>query len=511
MLLLAIGLAVVGLVGIQVLWLRQTMALKEAQFAQGVDNALHTVSERLERMERMRELRRHDSGRRMLVRLGSLRAEAARSKAALEKETPDDAMDWEEAPAPHEMPAPPDPLAMNGSDVHDPRDEEPIAMERELHEALVSDMVRDILASETGKDIKQRIDPQLLDSLLTRELQEAGVEPGWRYGVYSSTGHAATLHNEAGMDTAGLASTRFRQRLFGHDMAGTPYFLHLVVPDERTSLFTGMLTTVLVSVLFIVIIVAAFGFTIRTIVKQKRINDIRNDLVNNLTHELKTPISTIGLACEALSDPSMPKTEDQIRTFTTMIRAENKRLGSLVENVLQSAVLDSGQMLLKPVDLDLHAVIADVVRSSTMQVSRRNGLIELDLKAEIHHLRGDRTHLTNLLYNLIDNAVKYTEKEPRVRISTSSNDKGITLRIADNGIGIAASEHRKIFDRLYRVPTGDLHNAKGFGLGLSYVRTVVERHGGAVKVESTPGQGSTFQIDLPFEHVQTHEASAGRR
>jgi len=177
--------------------------------------------------------------------------------------------------------------------------------------------------------------------------------------------------------------------------------------------------------------------------------------------------------------------------------------------VLQSAVQDGGRMVVKPVDLDLHAVIQDVVRSSTMQVSRRNGRIEADLRAEIHRVHGDRIHLTNLLYNLIDNAVKYCEQEPRIRIATNSDDEGITLSVADNGIGIPPSEQRKIFDKLYRIPTGNLHNAKGFGLGLSYVKSVVERHGGRIRVESIPGQGSTFHIFLPFAHE--HQRTAPRR
>jgi len=288
------------------------------------------------------------------------------------------------------------------------------------------------------------------------------------------------------------------------------YYLHVQVPGHRGSSWLRMLPLLLTSVLLMSIIVVAFFFTIRTIFRQRRINDIRNDLVNNLTHELKTPISTIGLACEALTDPSMPKTEQQVRTFVAMIRDENKRLGSLVENVLQSAVLESGHMVLKRVGLDVHALIQDVIRSSSMQVSRRNGHIELDLKAEIHHVNGDRIHLTNLLYNLIDNAVKYTDQEPRIRIATVSNDEGITVSVTDNGIGISASEQRKIFDRLYRVPTGNLHNAKGFGLGLSYVRTVVERHGGRIRLESAPGRGSTFHIFIPFEHGSATQAVGDR-
>jgi len=162
------------------------------------------------------------------------------------------------------------------------------------------------------------------------------------------------------------------------------------------------------------------------------------------------------------------------------------------------------------VDLDIHTVVGEVVRSSSMLVERRNGRIDTELNAEIHHVNGDRTHLTNVLYNLIENAVKYAEQEPRIRIATTSNDVGITISITDNGIGISPSEQTKVFDRLYRVPTGNIHNAKGFGLGLSYVRTVVERHSGRIKLESIPGQGSTFRIYIPFEHVNSPKIVGGR-
>lgn len=307
-----------------------------------------------------------------------------------------------------------------------------------------------------------------------------------------------------------LALTPHRVRLFRHDLTDSGTYLHVVLAEEQKALWSGIGPQLVIAGLFIALIITVFVITLRSIIRQKRISVIRNDLVNNLTHELKTPISTIGLACEALSDPSIPRTEEQVRSYVAMIRDENKRLGSLVENVLQSAVLDSGHMVLKVVDLDIHGLIQDVIRSSNILVSRRSGRIVTDLRAEIHHVQGDRIHLTNLLYNLIDNAVKYTRSEPLIRIATRSDDVHITISITDNGIGIAPSEQRKIFDRLYRVPTGNIHNAKGFGLGLSYVRTVVERHRGRITLESTPGHGSTFHIQIPFEHVVSPETPARR-
>jgi two-component system phosphate regulon sensor histidine kinase PhoR len=501
-LLVAISAALMGLMGIQVKWMRDSMALREAQFERSMDHALFTVSDKLEQLEKMRDLRRLKAGKRLLRKLDALRR-AHDEQASLEagELTFDPAMDT--------SPSPPDPPDVNAEVIRSTTDawsEEDITD----REAMITDMVRSIFVDERTADIKDRIEIPVLDSLLRVELRTNGVQGTFTYGVFTEAGDAVEFGQESRLDGTNAEGAVYRERLYRHDLAGPAHYLHVNIPGHRGMLWRDMLPLLLISALFMAIIVVAFFFTIRTIFRQKRIGEIRNDLVNNLTHELKTPISTIGLACEALADPSMPKTEQQVRTFVAMIRDENKRLGSLVENVLQSAVLESGHMVLKRVDLDVHTLIQDVVRSSSMQVSRRNGRIDLDLKAEIHHVHGDRIHLTNLLYNLIDNAVKYTEQEPRIRIATVSNDEGISVSVTDNGIGIAPSEQRKIFDRLYRVPTGNIHNAKGFGLGLSYVRTVVERHGGRIRLESTPGSGSTFLIFIPFEHVSTAQA-VGRR
>lgn len=487
--LVAISLALVGLVAMQVIWVRKTIDLREMQFSEGLDHALLTVSDHMERMERLQDLKRNRKGRRLLARLDSLRqsSELATQSGNSEASTlviPDD---------------------LTGSSTWT----EHRQADRAENEELVSDLVRTILANELRRSIQQRVDPMLLDSLLHAELSGLGIADTPTWGVYTGHGEWVKLPRSE-RDTTGLWVGGTAVRLFRHDIAGPAYFLHVHADHARSALLAGLGPMLIASGLFVLVIAVAFIFTMRTMLRQKRLNDIRTDLVNNLTHELKTPISTIGLACEALADPSIPRTEEQIRGYTTMIRDENKRLGSLVENVLLSAVQDSGSMVLKAVDLDLHALINDVVRSSSMLVSRRAGRIDTDLTAEIHRLKADRIHLTNLLYNLIDNAVKYCEQEPRIRIATRSDDTGIHLSVVDNGIGIAPSEQRKVFDRLYRVPTGNLHNAKGFGLGLSYVKNVVERHGGRIRLESRPGSGSTFHIFLPFEHEHAHQAPRRR-
>lgn len=463
----AIAIALLGLMGLQVRWMHAILEAREQQLQGAVGNALITVSDRLEREERWEVLRSNSSGRRLLLRLDTLRS----GSNALAGGT--------------------------GSN------------EEDLN-ALVGELVRDILITETGKDIRSRIRTTLLDSLLGAVFTGQGMERPRAFGVFDANGVRIALETDEPGSDLELAASPHRVQLFRHDLTDSGTQLHVVLAAGEEALWSGIGPQLIIAGVFMALIIAVFVATLRSIVRQKRISDIRNDLVNNLTHELKTPISTIGLACEALADPSIPRSDEQVRSYVSMIRDENKRLGSLVENVLQSAVLDSGHMVLKIVDLDIHALVQDVIRSSNILVSRRSGRIVTDLRAEIHHVQGDRIHLTNLLYNLIDNAVKYTRSEPLIRIATDSDDTHITISVTDNGIGIAASEQRKIFDRLYRVPTGNIHNAKGFGLGLSYVRTVVERHRGRITLESEPGHGSTFHIKLPFEHVVARQAPARR-
>ncbi len=463
-----VAVSLIGLMVLQVRWMRDILEAREQQLNGAVNTALLTVSDRLEREERWEVMRRNSSGRRLLLRLDTLRGH----------------------------PSPQFPATR--------------ATENDLNE-LVGELVRDILVAESGQDVRSRLRTALLDSLLGAAFNGQGLEPPRAFGVFNTQGERIPLETDEPGTEQDLADSPHRVQLFRHDLADSGTYLHVVLAREQEALWGGIGPQLVIAGLFIALIIAVFVTTLRSIVRQKRISDIRNDLVNNLTHELKTPISTIGLACEALADPSIPRSAEQVRSYVAMIRDENKRLGSLVENVLQSAVLDSGHMVLKIVDLDMHALIQDVIRSSNILVSRRSGRIVTELLAEIHHVQGDRIHLTNLLYNLIDNAVKYTRSEPLIKIATRSDDMHITISITDNGIGIAPSEQRKIFDRLYRVPTGNIHNAKGFGLGLSYVRTVVERHRGRITLESTPGQGSTFHIQLPFEHVVSRETPARRR
>jgi two-component system phosphate regulon sensor histidine kinase PhoR len=215
-----------------------------------------------------------------------------------------------------------------------------------------------------------------------------------------------------------------------------------------------------------------------------------------MTHEFKTPISTIAISAQVLKDPSIVNRPERLMNYATIIENENQRLKQQVERVLQMATLDKGDADLKKERVNLHEIINDVVKSRTVAIS---GGVGLDLQAEVHTVLGDRLHLSNIVDNLLDNAVKYCEQVPEISVATRTPDpRHIELTVSDNGIGIAPSLRGKIFDKFYRVPTGNLHNVKGFGLGLSYVKAMVEKHEGRISVESLPGKGSSFKIILPI-------------
>ena len=217
-----------------------------------------------------------------------------------------------------------------------------------------------------------------------------------------------------------------------------------------------------------------------------------------MTHEFRTPIASISLACETLGDKDISKSEEFIDSYIHMIGDEAKRLALLSDKILQTAVIEKGQLKMKRNEIDLHAIIREVVKSLLIQVEIKDGEILTSLKASPSVVQGDPVHLTNLVYNLLDNANKYTPRKPMIHITTENSGNGILMTISDNGIGISKTDQKKIFQKLYRVHTGDIHDVKGFGLGLNYVKAIVDEHRGKISVDSELNVGSTFKVFLPY-------------
>ncbi len=361
---------------------------------------------------------------------------------------------------------------------------------------LVTDIFEELFDLNVNSGVEDRIDPILIDSLLKVELKSAGLNTPFEFGLYDFINNKMFVDHPTDY-TEQLMKTRFRVRLFPHDIFYHPDYLMIYFPDQNRYVFNNLWVMFASSGFFILIIIATFFYTISTIIRQKNLSDIKNDFINNMTHELKTPISTISLACEALNDPDVNRSASMAGNYTRMIQEENKRLAQLVENVLQSALLDKSDFELQLTDVDMHAVIQKVLRSFEMHLNRRKVKLELRLNALSPVVEGDVVHLTNVIFNLLDNAIKYTPDIPEIQIETSNVGETFCFAISDNGIGISRDEQKRVFEKLYRVPTGNIHNVKGFGLGLSYVQIIVEKHHGHIRVESEVGMGSTFTLLLP--------------
>ena len=359
----------------------------------------------------------------------------------------------------------------------------------------------------SNKPLEQRLEPEVLDSLLYEELNNKGIDISYRYAVLDNTNHNIFLtgntikENGLKFDSS-LQNSDMRVSLFPNDINGEVAFLTISFPDKNSFLFKKIWTTLASSLVLVLIIVFCFAYSIRTIIRQKKLSEIKNDFINNMTHEFKTPIATVSLACEALKDKEIREKELFRERYITIIQEENDRLGLQVEKVLQMATLDKNDLKIKKEFLSLHEIIKDVAEKMNIQILNRDGVLSLELAAGNDQLEGDPVHLTNVVTNLLDNANKYSYEKPEIVISTESNSEGIFLKVRDTGIGMTREAIKNIFNKFYRVPTGNVHNVKGFGLGLAYVKSMVEGHGGNVSVKSEIGKGSEFNIYLPF---LTHE------
>ncbi|MGZ8538790.1 MAG: sensor histidine kinase [Flavisolibacter sp.] len=276
--------------------------------------------------------------------------------------------------------------------------------------------------------------------------------------------------------------------------------LIVLVPQISNIVFKDLRGLIIAAVLFTLVIITAFTLTVRTMLRQKKLSEIKNDFINNMTHEFKTPIATISLAVDAIKNEKVQRDAEKLRYFSGIIKEENQRMNRQVETILKSALMDRQEVQLNVRPLHLHEIIGDVADNFMLRLQEKQGAVEIDLKAENDLIDGDEVHMSNLVNNLLDNAVKYSKDNvpPRVSIVTSSNAKKFIIRIEDNGIGMTKETVKRIFEKFYRAHTGNIHNVKGFGLGLSYVKTVVEAHNGSIKVDSTLGKGSCFTIELPL-------------
>ena len=350
--------------------------------------------------------------------------------------------------------------------------------------------------------IHERIPEEILDTIIKTELSKLGVETRYEYRL--SNDQDSTIYKSQNFLSSAKSRT-YKSNLFPNDFFSRRYFLSIYFPNQKGYIIKSLGLMTLTTFALTIIIIFSFTVTIFIIFKQKKLSEIKSDFVSNMTHELKTPISTISLAAQMLNDGSIPAERKNLGYLGGIISEESKRLGHQVEKVLQMAIFDKTKLKLKLKEVDIHSVIGKVTCSFAIQLQNVGGVLHQNLDSSSPICISDEVHITNVVNNLLDNALKYRNGNPEITISTKNASHGIVVAVKDNGIGISRENQKRIFDQFYRVPTGNIHNVKGFGLGLSYVKKIIEAHGGKVWVESNLGDGSLFSIYLPRSGPNEYE------
>jgi two-component system phosphate regulon sensor histidine kinase PhoR len=348
-------------------------------------------------------------------------------------------------------------------------------------------------------EINDTLHPYLLTALLKEEFRNSNLQEPFEYGIYDCFNDSIVYGGRIDFSNDQLEVDNKQdvteiQKKFdkdGHYFA--IYFPH------KLSIIVKQLDFWIFSSAIIVFIVLFFAYAIITILKQKRLSEVKNDFINNMTHELKTPISTISLSAEVLLQSDIVKDPERLAKYAQIVQNENNRLKTQVDRVLQVATLTPEQLKLKREVLDIHEIIKKALSTYEVTIKEHNGSVSMDLQADITTVRADLVHITNIIYNLLDNACKYTKKEPRIQVSTKNKGSFLEIIVSDNGIGISREHKKMIFDKFFRVPTGNIHDVKGFGLGLYYVKTIIDAHGGKISVSSELNEGSIFTVSLRTE------------
>ena len=457
-------IALIGLMVIQSYWIKNAITVKETNFIRSVNEALSTVVYKLERIEAADQFKNRMNNmqlkQNLLQSMDSINHYFSQDNSAFS----------------------------NQSDFN-----------RFLQKSsLAQEVLESMMNNFRNTPIENRINTTMLDSLINNELNCKGINTDYEFGIFSPTRNIMPVQ-KTGKYPKELLNKGFAFALFPSDMFNNPDYLIVYFPYEKRFLITQLWGTLSISIIFIIVIILSFAYTIITILKQKKISEMKNDFINNMTHEFKTPVSTISLACEALGDKDIIKSEAVYNNYINVINEENRRLGSMAERILQSAYLEKGQIILKKEQVDVHEIISEAINNIQLQVEKKGGKIITNFNAESFIIEADRIHFTNVIFKLLDNANKYTPVTPEIVITTENSYSGIIISVKDNGTGISKGNQKKIFEKLYRIPTGNIHNVKGFGLGLSYVKAIVEQHGGKISLESELNKGTKFIIYLPVE------------
>ncbi|WP_158837244.1 sensor histidine kinase [Polaribacter sp. L3A8] len=345
------------------------------------------------------------------------------------------------------------------------------------------------------RPIHKRLSNRELNETIKEELEKRNIHLEFKYGVYSNDGLATKL--KSGYYTIDKKES-YPYPLFFKANGDVDYELYITFPAEKEHILSGISNILSLSIFFILIIIIAFSSSLYQLIRQKKISEIKTDFINNMTHEFKTPIATINLALDSIKNPKIINDKEKVLRYVQMIRDENKRMHSQVENVLRISRLEKNQIDISKETIDMHDTIEDAITHVSLLIEDRQGDLNTHFEALITEVPGNEFHLTNVIVNMLENALKYSEGAPKIDVYTESTDKFFILKIKDEGIGMGKVVQKQVFDKFYREQKGNIHDVKGHGLGLAYVKEIIEKHHGTVFVESEKGKGSTFTVKLPL-------------
>lgn len=516
-LVILMSLGMIGIISIQYFWIKNALDLRKVQFNRAVLTAMNEVTHKLQKEHAYKRFERIKSinSQVKLDSIGNIHVAYTDASTQMifigNEDTITELIDenikikvnLEEADVKHQgnvseeiesqfFQKTEDSLKLQLKIISDKLDEKYILYEQ---------LLKDLNEFEYYTSIEERIDGQLINEELKNAFEAHGLNFDFNFAVISTENndmsHFFEIENEEMFKD--LSVSPFKVSMFPGDSFDQNYYLSVIFPNLRTNIFQSLGLLLSVSTIFILLIIGVFIATIKTIFRQKKLSEIKNDFISNMTHELKTPISTISLACEALEDKSIDITEERHDAFIGMIKSENNRLGVLVEKVLRNATLDTGNLKFKKEHIDLNELVEEL-NQFDLHIRKQGGKLNKVLSKNPVMVIADRVHLLNVISNLVDNAIKYSKGAPIVTIKTSVNEKWASIEVEDKGIGISKDYLQKIFEKFFRVPTGNIHNVKGFGLGLSYVWDVVNRSGGNINVQSELNKGSKFTINIPLAY-----------
>jgi two-component system phosphate regulon sensor histidine kinase PhoR len=363
---------------------------------------------------------------------------------------------------------------------------------KKINEGLFDDVMANV---KKYYPINQRVNNRELNETIKEELQKRNINLDFKYGVYGNDGLATKL--KSGYYTINTNDS-YPWPLFLDDNDEPEYILYVTFPTKNNHILSGISGILLLSLFFILIIILAFSSSLYQLIKQKKISEIKTDFINNMTHEFKTPIATINLAIDSIKNPKIINDTEKVIRYVNMIRDENKRMHKQVENVLRISKLEKNQLDISTETIDIHEVIEDAINHVSLLVDDKKGTIETHFQAITSEINGNEFHLTNVLVNILENGIKYTQGAPKIDVYTESANKFFIIKIKDEGIGMSKNVQKQVFDKFYREQKGNVHDVKGHGLGLAYVKEIVDKHHGTVFVESEKGEGSIFTVKLPL-------------